>query len=112
MFSANQNIPHITVQELQARLQDASAPLLLDVREADELEICVLPGHYHIPLGQIPQRYAELPTDRPIVVYCHHGGRSAKATYWLHGHGYTQSVNLAGGIEAWATHIAPEMQRY
>ncbi len=105
-------IPQISVTELQNLLADPTPPLLLDVREADELVICQLANNHHIPLATLPQRCAELPTDRPIVVYCHHGGRSARAVQWLQANGYKAAVNLAGGIEAWATQIAPDMRRY
>ncbi len=103
--------PQLTVIQLQAMLTLSEPPVLLDVREESEREICQLPSNVHIPLGQLVQRAAELPHDQPIVVYCHHGGRSARAVQWLREQGF-DATNLSGGIDAWAVQIDPAMQRY
>ena len=105
------HLPSITVADLNARLQDANAPLLLDVREPKELAICKLNGVMNLPLGQLPQIYGVLPRDREIVVICHHGGRSAKATQLLLDNGFN-AVNLTGGMHQWATEIDPAMATY
>ena len=106
------NLPQCTVHELQTMMQGARSPFLLDVREVDEWETCKLAGATLVPLAQLVTRSGEVPKDRPLVVYCHHGGRSARAVQWLLQQGFTQAVNLAGGIEAWAVHIDPQMPRY
>ncbi len=111
-MASNANLPQCTVQELQAMILAANTPILLDVREVDEWETCRLPGAMLVPLSQLSERSAEVPKNRPIVVYCHHGGRSSRAVQWLLRQGYSQAVNLAGGIEAWAVHIDPQMPRY
>lgn len=85
---------------------------ILDVREAWELDICALTDCLHIPLGDLAHRVDELPKDRLIVVVCHTGRRSLMATQFLRGAGVVQAVNLEGGVEAWATDIDPDMQRY
>ncbi len=68
----------ITPTMLAERLQDAQrpAPLLLDVREPWEVQICQIPGSLTMPMGSVPARFAELDRDRETVVVCHHGGRS------------------------------------
>lgn len=94
------NAPTVTdipVHELAGCLDQV---FLLDVREPDENEEFALPHSTLIPLGQLPRRLAEVPKDRPIVVYCAVGGRSARATDFLRMHGY-QAVNLRGGVRAW-----------
>ncbi|GAB97529.1 rhodanese-related sulfurtransferase [Kineosphaera limosa] len=74
--------------------------VLLDVREAQEFAAGRAPNAVHIPLGQLPEREEELPKERPIVVTCREGERSARATAFLVGQGYW-AVNLAGGMLAW-----------
>jgi len=83
---------------------------LLDVREPWEVELVSLPGAVHIPLGELEQRWAELPTG-PVTVYCHHGVRSAAGRDILLTHGI-QATHLEGGIDAWAREHDPEMVRY
>ncbi len=85
---------------------------VLDVREAWELDICKLEDCLHIPLSDLARRIDELPGDRPIVVVCHTGHRSLMATQFLRQSGFARSTNLRGGVEAWATEIDPDMQRY
>ena len=105
-------IPSLTVQDLSARLRDGHQPFLLDVRETHEVQICALPGHHHIPLGELTFRAGELSAETPIVVYCHHGGRSARAAQYLLSQGFQRVENLTGGIHAWATQIDPTMAVY
>jgi len=85
---------------------------VLDVREADELAICRLEGSLHIPMSDIPARINELPTDHPLVVICHRGARSQIVVDFLRNAGFSNAVNLDGGIEAWACEIDPSMPRY
>jgi hypothetical protein len=92
------SIEHVDVAEGRARVEGGA--LLLDVREQHEWDAGHAPDAVHVILGELPDRAAELPTDRPIVVMCKAGGRSAMATEALVGAGY-DAVNLAGGILAW-----------
>lgn len=78
-----------------------SGAFLLDVREPDEWDAGHAPGAKHIPLGELSARISELPNDRPIVAICRVGGRSERATVALNNAGYP-TVNLAGGMRAWA----------
>lgn len=102
----------ITVEMLAAWRKAGEAVTVLDVREDWELATCALPGAFHIPLGALPQRAGELPRDGRLVVMCHHGGRSRRAMEWLRQNGFPQALNLAGGINAWAERVDPEMPTY
>lgn len=92
-------------------LESEALPMILDVREDWERDIARLNGTVDIPLGALPDRAGELPKDRRIVVMCHHGGRSARATEWLRQQGY-EATNLTGGIDAYAERIDPAIARY
>jgi rhodanese-related sulfurtransferase len=94
-----------------AQLQREGA-LLLDVREPFEVATCTVPGSRHIPMRQIPESLSELPRDRLILAFCHHGGRSLRVTQFLRANGFTQVSNVAGGIDAWAVEIDPSLPRY
>ncbi|SDS40601.1 rhodanese-like domain-containing protein [Opitutus sp. GAS368] len=86
--------------------------LLLDVREPFEVQICAVTGSRHIPMRQIPENVSSLPRDQPILVICHHGGRSLRVTQFLRANGFAQVTNVAGGIDAWAEQIDPGLARY
>ena len=102
----------IDVDEAARRRADGEDFMLLDVREPQELAVCSVDGHTHIPMQQIPMRVAELPQDKPIVVMCHHGGRSMQVTMFLRQQGFENVTNLAGGIDQWAVRIDPGIARY
>ena len=104
--------PVITVDELKARWDRGDRPFLLDVREHVEYQIVRLEGGVLIPLGELVARQQELDPDREIVVYCHHGNRSGKATAYLRHNGFPYARNLRGGIEEWAVRIDPSLPRY
>jgi len=106
------SIVQLTPQQVQDGLQKQPAPLLLDVREEDEVRLCALPGSLHIPMNLIPLRHNELPDDIPIIVYCHHGIRSLNVARYLAHVGFKNVANLQGGIDAWARQIDPTMARY
>ncbi len=75
---------------------------VVDVRGRAEWEAGHLPGVPNIPVGYLAERLAELPTDRPLVVHCQSGARSAIAASVLQARGLTNVVNLVGGYGAWA----------
>jgi rhodanese-related sulfurtransferase len=102
----------LTVMQLKELLDLENPPLLLDVREDEEIKICALPNFVHLPLGQLAMKWDQLPKDRLIVAYCHHGYRSLQAIQFLRSHGYEQVLNLEGGIQAWATQVDTTMERY
>jgi rhodanese-related sulfurtransferase len=94
------DIPEIDPDELRRRLDGPAPPLVLDVREDEEVAAVAFPGARHIPMGELADRTGELPTDRDIVVVCAAGVRSATVTAALVRAGWP-AVNLAGGMAAW-----------
>ena len=100
------------VQTLAAKLEAGESLFLLDVREPNENDLCQIKGSTLIPMGQVPNRLAEIPKDIPIVIHCHHGGRSQRVAQYLESQGFNQLSNLVGGIDQWAVHINPEITRY
>jgi rhodanese-related sulfurtransferase len=102
----------ISVDELKQRRDAGEDLLLLDVREPDELATVSIAWATAIPMAQIPARMGELPADKPIIVMCHHGGRSERVTRFLNANGYENAVNLAGGIDAYAVNVDPSLPRY
>lgn len=104
----------MTPAELADRLAAASAdkPVLLDVREPWEFEVCRIAGARSMPMGSVPVRIGELDDDAETVVICHHGMRSAQVALFLERHGFSNVINLAGGIAAWANDVEPGMARY
>ena len=101
----------ITPTELQELLASAEPPLLVDVREPVEAAIAQIADSLLIPMGSLPQRLQEIPTQRPVAIYCHHGVRSMYAAEWLARQGY-DTLSLTGGIDRWAAEIEPGMRRY
>jgi len=95
-------IPSIDAAEAERRLrEDAGRPLLVDVREANEFEQVRAPGAVLVPMSTFAARAGELPSDRPLMVVCHLGGRSAAAAGFLIRAGRSEVVNVTGGMDAW-----------
>jgi len=94
-------VAEMTAGELRGRLGSSSAPFVLDVREPAELAEGSIPGSVMIPLGQLPQRLAELDASREIIVYCRSGARSGRAVALMRESGFSRVSNLAGGILNW-----------
>jgi rhodanese-related sulfurtransferase len=104
----------LSVEELQ-ELRDAKQLLrLIDCREDDEWHICRIDGAQLIPLSSFAENaLARLPDKQEhVVVYCHHGVRSMRATLWLRQQGYAKTQSLRGGIDLWSELIDPEVPRY
>jgi len=103
----------MTVAELAERLAaGGDKPVLLDVREPWEFELCHIEGSQPMPMGSVPARAGELDAQAETVVICHHGGRSAQVGMFLERQGFRNVVNLAGGVAAWAAQVDPAMPRY
>ncbi|MBP1207456.1 rhodanese-related sulfurtransferase [Duganella sp. 1411] len=105
---------HITAPELAAWLADEARPkpVLLDVRENWEFETCRIDGAVQIPMNTIPARIDDLDEDAEIVCICHHGARSLQVAAFLERNGFGKTVNLTGGIHAWALQVDPAMAKY
>ncbi len=102
----------ITPREYASLAASGTNPFLLDVREGWELALAAAPGAVHIPMGEIPDRLAEIPADREIVVMCKAGARSMNVARFLESRGYTRVANLTGGILAWSAEIDPSIATY
>src|SRR5882757_5999746 len=102
----------ITAQELRDEWQRRPDLLVVDVREPHEYEIAHIDGAVPIPLGELPDRLAELDGHREIVTHCHHGARSLKALEILKAAGFSKVRSLRGGIDAWAVNVDPSLPRY
>jgi rhodanese-related sulfurtransferase len=91
-------------------------PLVLDVREPWEVQTAsVRPDGFElrvIAMGDIPTEFGQLPTDRPIACLCHHGMRSLQVARFLLQQGFSEVVNLHGGIDAWSSDLDPSVPRY
>lgn len=98
----------------------ATRPLVLDVREPWELQTASVKEDgfdlLHIPMRDVPARLAELKDahglTHPIAVLCHHGMRSDHIATLLAENGFTQVVNVAGGIDAWTQQVDPSVPTY
>ena len=102
----------ITPRALQARLNRGGAITVVDVREPYEWAIARLPDARLIPLNSLPQAANTLDRDAEIVVYCHHGMRSAAAVAWLRDQGFMRVRNLVGGVDRWSVDVDPSLRRY
>jgi rhodanese-related sulfurtransferase len=115
-------IEDLTPALVAARLADpGTRPVLVDVREHWERERAVIPDStdydsLHVPLMELPSRLDDLPRDRDVVVYCHHGTRSRQAVMWLAAQGFggepQRLANLSGGIDAWSRTVDPTIEQY
>jgi rhodanese-related sulfurtransferase len=96
-------IPTVDVTEADRRLrEDPAKPVLLDVRELSEFVEARAPGAMLIPTSAFVARLGDLPADRPLLVICHSGNRSAAVVGYLARMGRTDAANVAGGMDAWA----------
>ena len=92
---------------------DVAPPaLLLDVREAWELDVAKVEGAFHMAMGSVPSRVAELDPTQPVIIMCHHGSRSRAVGQWLEAQGFADVSNFDGGIDAWSRLIDPSVPRY
>lgn len=102
---------HLNTSQLKDFIETGT-PLLLDVREPHEYEICRIEGSVNVPMNQIPSNLMKFGLDQEIVTICHHGIRSAAVADFLESRGFTRVSNLTGGIDAWAREQDPQMARY
>lgn len=108
---------HLRAEQLADWLDDDEQPqpLLLDVREPWEFELCHLDGAQLLPMNAVPAQLEQLRADagaRPIVCICHHGARSLQVGQFLEQRGFDGVCNLDGGIDAWAQQVDPTLARY
>lgn len=104
----------LSVRELAEWLADEqrARPLLLDVREPWEFDVCRIDGSHLMPMRTVPANLSALEQDRDIVCVCHHGGRSMHVAMFLERQGFADVYNLTGGVDAWARQVDPAMPTY
>ena len=102
----------ITPEALAERFATGATPTLLDVREPYEWAIARLPEARLVPLDALPDVVHTLDPDQELIVYCHHGMRSAAAVAWLREQGFEKARNLTGGIDRWSREVDPSTRRY
>ncbi|MGQ0562083.1 MAG: molybdopterin-synthase adenylyltransferase MoeB [Gemmatimonadota bacterium] len=107
-------VPEISARELKLRLDRGEAITIIDVREPHEWDIASLApyGAKLIPLGDLPNRLAEVNVAGDVVVHCKSGARSARALQQLRAAGLARVWNLQGGILAWAKDVDPSVPVY
>jgi len=105
-------VREIAPSEYVATMAGAPTTLLVDVREAWELDIVRVPGAVHIPMAQVPERLAELDRGRDLVILCKAGARSLNVARFLEAQGYPSVTNLSGGILAWRRDVDPALATY
>ena len=104
----------ISVKDLKAMVDAGKDMYLVDVREPNEFEIVSIPGATLIPKDRIlsGEALSGLPQDKPVVLYCKSGQRSAETLAVLKGAGFSDAVHVGGGVIAWANQIDPSLPTY
>jgi rhodanese-related sulfurtransferase len=105
-------VREVSPADFVATLAGRPGTLLVDVREAWELDVVRLPHAVHVPMAEIPARLGELDRARDIVVLCRSGGRSLRVAQFLEAQGYPSVANLTGGILAWQRDVDPSLATY
>lgn len=103
-FSAEQLKTYLDTCEKQ--------PFLLDVRQPWEYEVCKIENSVLLPMSQITAEYNSLDFDRETVVICHHGIRSRRVGRYLEEAGFSNIINLSGGVAQWAQTVDKDMPTY
>ena len=100
-------------QELKAHLETCGEqPLLLDVRQPWEFDVCKIENSVLLPMSQITAKYNSLDFDRETVVICHHGIRSRSVGRYLEHAGFSNVINLSDGVDGWAKSVDKMMATY
>ncbi|MEY2565092.1 MAG: sulfur-carrier protein adenylyltransferase/sulfurtransferase [Verrucomicrobiota bacterium] len=109
---ADDNVPSVSVRELKQKM-DAREPFtLIDVREPWEHDVAKIMGARLIPLGELEDRFTEIPREGIVIVQCHSGVRSEHGAWLLKQAGFENVYNLEGGIDAWSSEVDPTVPRY
>jgi rhodanese-related sulfurtransferase len=97
--TAQGTVGAVSVEQAHEQLEKGTA-VMVDVREPEEIAESAVPGTINIPLGQLGARASEVPTDKPVLVFCRSGNRSQEGAAILAAEGYDAST-VEGGIVAW-----------
>lgn len=93
--------PGLTPEELHARLESPTAPLVVDVRKPVEFGVAHIPGARNIPLDEIEDRLDELRSDNDVLIYCINGARTRQAEPLLYNNGIENVFHLEGALQGW-----------
>ncbi|MET3803452.1 adenylyltransferase/sulfurtransferase [Nakamurella sp. UYEF19] len=104
----------ISAKELKRRIDAHEDFALIDVREQNEFEIVSIPGAVLIPKGDIlsGEALSLIPQDKPVILHCKSGARSAEALAVLHKAGFADAVHVGGGVLAWIKQVDPSLPSY
>ena len=105
----------VSPAEVQSRRGAGERLILIDVRLPEEHQLTRIEGAELIPMDSIPRRLndlEEMSEENVLIVFCHHGVRSANVVNWLRGQGVESCQSMAGGIERWSTDVDPSVPRY
>lgn len=104
------------LKSAEANTPAGTQPIVLDVREPWELQTASVKANgfqlLPMPMRSVPARYLELDRSQPIACLCHHGARSAQVVHFLMNNGFTEVVNIHGGIHAWSRELDPTVPVY
>jgi rhodanese-related sulfurtransferase len=95
------SLPRDVDVQTAAALREQPDVVILDVREQNEWDEGHIPGAVFMPMGEVPSRLSEIPTDKTVIVQCRSGNRSDQVTDYLRNQGFTNVHNMSGGINAW-----------
>ncbi|MBG7610077.1 MAG: sulfurtransferase [Anaerolineae bacterium] len=99
--------------QLKAYLESCEQqPLLLDVRQPWEFDVCRIENSLLLPMSQIPTEAGSLDSERETVIICHHGIRSRSVGRYLEQAGFGNIINLSGGVAQWAKTVDNQMPTY
>ena len=104
------SLPRDVDVQTTAALREQPDVMILDVREQDEWNAGHIPGAVFMPMGEVPNRLSEIPTDKTVIVQCRSGNRSSQVTDFLVKQGFTNVHNMSGGINAWQSAGLPVEQ--
>lgn len=112
-MQAQSPLREVTPAEAKQHLDRGDA-LLIDVREPEEVAKAKIEGAQLYPMSQANGWFStdELPKDKPLIIFCHHGSRSAQVAAGLVQRGYTSVANMTGGIDAWSQTVDANVPRY
>jgi rhodanese-related sulfurtransferase len=94
-------LKNISAQQFKDELDQRTPKYIMDVREPNEYKNGFIPGAVNVPLSQLSARINALPKDKPLYLYCQSGMRSKQAARVLAKRGYSNLINLQGGIMSW-----------
>ncbi len=101
-----------TPREIKERLDAGEKLTLIDVREPQEVMTAAIDGAEEYPLSQAMSWIDTLPKDEELVIFCHHGGRSAQVAMALAQRGHDNVTNMTGGIDQWSQQVDPSVLQY